>query len=161
MTPPTSLKRKFFFYLSAFISKLRFRNTRTLSKSEHWPFQCLVSSFPLMSSKKISFTEVMFSVTPAKYGQVLQALRIWIPFVTSVTGCHSLLFSCWEICWFCSLKAGAYTCSEGGDYALGSFFVAPQDTASLSAWHSLFSTQISCPPARRADILPLVECIAF
>lgn len=64
----------------------------------------------------------MFFVAPAKYGQVLQALKIWIPFVTSVTGCHSLLFACWEICWFCSLKAGAYTCSEGGDYALGWIF---------------------------------------
>lgn len=75
-----------------------------------------------MSSKKISFPEVMFSVASAKYGQVLQALRIWITFLTSVTGCQSLLFPCWEICWFCSLKAAAYTSFEGEDYTLGRFF---------------------------------------
>lgn len=109
-----------------------------------------------MLSQKISFPEVMFSVASAEYGQVLQALRIWIVFLTSVTGCQSLLFSCWEICWFCSLKAAVYTSSEGRDYALGWFCVASQDIAALHVCQGLFSTQISCPPARRADIwLPL------
>lgn len=84
-----------------------------------------------------------------------------ISFLTSVTGCQRLLFSCWEICWFRFLKAAAYTSSEGGDYALGRLFVAPQDTAALPACQGLFSTQISCPPAKRADILALTACPTF
>lgn len=91
----------------------------------------------------------------------LHALLSGISFLTSVTGCQRLLFSCCEICWFCSLKAEAYTSSEGGDYALRRLFVAPQDTAALPACQGLFSTQISCPPARRADILAPAACPTF
>lgn len=40
-------------------------------------------------------------------------------------------------------------------------FVAPQDTATLPFCQGLFSTQISCPPARRADILALAACSTF
>lgn len=41
------------------------------------------------------------------------------------------------------------------------FFVAPQDSAAVNACQGLFSTQISCPPARRADILAPAACFIF
>lgn len=37
-------------------------------------------------------------------------------------------------------------------------FSAPQDTVDLPACQGLFSTQISCPPARRADTLAPDVC---
>lgn len=48
-----------------------------------------------------------------------------------------------------------------GRLCSGRLFVAPQDTAALPACQGLFSTQISCPPARRADILALATCYTF